>query len=278
MLLDFVVNGHVFRSIIRPASKSLEQSFLIQVTTRLPPVSSFDEDQTLATDSEKILNFIKRTSQESLAYAAAITAAQPFRVISIRMMAQFIGRETKYNSVLGSLVDIYNEEGLSGLWSGLLPRIYGEVLRIWCAATISFLINTYVIEDPTVSIAHKLRSFPSYIQQLRYHPWSTEGPGSILNLSSLMFMRLGALQVRSYISSMSSFLASSLTYPFTLVSTVVSVSGAPITAGGSPHVAIYSNWTQCYAHLKKHEQLKRGSSMFWRYEPDVTRLVLVGKQ
>lgn len=66
------------------------------------------------------------------------------------MMAQFIGRETKYNSVLGSLIDVYREEGLSGLWSGLLPRIYGEILRIWVAATIAFMINTYVIEDPTV--------------------------------------------------------------------------------------------------------------------------------
>ncbi|XP_003738993.1 mitochondrial carrier homolog 2 [Galendromus occidentalis] len=202
-------------------------SCFVFVTMRLPPVASFDEDQQLlvgdcplTSDGQKIVNFIKRTAQESVAYAAAITVAQPFRVITIRMMAEFVGRETKYNSVLGSFVEIYREEGLSGLWSGLVPRIYGEILRIWLAATTAFFINTYIVEDPTV---------------------------------------------RSYIATMSSFLASSLTYPFALVSTVVSVSGAPIVAGRPPHVAIYSNWTQCYTHLKKNDQLKRGSSLFWRY-------------
>ena len=37
-------------------------------------------------------------------------------VISVRCMAQFVGRETIYNTVVDSVVHIYNNEGIKGFY------------------------------------------------------------------------------------------------------------------------------------------------------------------
>lgn len=93
-------------------------------------------------------------------YAVAIVAAQPFQVVTIRMMAQFIGRETKYNTLIGSLIDIYKEEGLSALWSGVLPTLYGSLLQLWIPATVYFALGTYIIkEDSPVILTTKRVEF-----------------------------------------------------------------------------------------------------------------------
>lgn len=47
-------------------------------------------------------------------HAAGAVISSPFHVISIRMMAQFVGRETKYTSIFGSIVQIYKDEGILG--------------------------------------------------------------------------------------------------------------------------------------------------------------------
>ncbi|OQR77901.1 mitochondrial carrier2-like [Tropilaelaps mercedesae] len=200
---------------------------ILQLTAVMPPVPTFEEDQELNEEDVKIFHFIQRTSQQMVSRAVATLLSQPFYVISCRMMAQFIGGEFKYSSLYGSLREIIKDEGYSGLWNGLMPRLAGEVIRIWLAGSVAFFINNYIVDDASV---------------------------------------------RSYISGTTNFLASSLTYPFQLVGTVMSVSNAPIQAGGPPHLARYDGWTQCWKHLSQHGQLKRGSSLFWRYYQGPTRI------
>ena len=44
---------------------------------------------------------------------------------------------------------------------------------------------------------------------------------------------------------------------------VVSRSG--LAAGYPPFMPMYISWTDCFSHLKSQNQLKRGSSLFFRY-------------
>lgn len=67
---------------------------------------------------------------------ASILASHPFRVVSLRMMAQFVGKEAKYNNILKSVLTIYKEEGIFGIYSGVVPKITGEILEI--------IINIYL--------------------------------------------------------------------------------------------------------------------------------------
>lgn len=45
---------------------------------------------------ERTQRFLQNTSRESAGRAAAILASQPFHVIAVRCMAEFVGSEEKY--------------------------------------------------------------------------------------------------------------------------------------------------------------------------------------
>ncbi len=38
-----------------------------------------------------------------------------------------------------------------------------------------------------------------------------------------------------------------------------------LAAGYPPHMPLYQNWNECFRHLSRTGQLKRGSAMFFRY-------------
>lgn len=38
-----------------------------------------------------------------------------------------------------------------------------------------------------------------------------------------------------------------------------------LVAGKPPSMPIYKDWTSCWSHLSNTKQLKRGSSLIWRY-------------
>lgn len=48
------------------------------------------------TIKERTQRFLQNTSRESAGRAAAILASQPFHVIAVRCMAEFVGSEEKY--------------------------------------------------------------------------------------------------------------------------------------------------------------------------------------
>lgn len=63
------------------------------------------------------------------------------------MMAQFIGRESFYKSILGSIAEIYKTEGFFGFFSGLVPKILCDVACLVLTSSTVFLLNKYVVKD-----------------------------------------------------------------------------------------------------------------------------------
>jgi len=63
---------------------------------------------------------LKKTAQKiahkSLAESAAVIVSYPLNVLAIRSMAQFISREDAYESLIGGILEIKDEEG----WKGFL--------------------------------------------------------------------------------------------------------------------------------------------------------------
>lgn len=62
----------------------------------------------------------------------------------------------------------------------------------------------------------------------------------------------------------SSLIASSVTYPLSLVSTVSTISGSAILAGQPPRMLVYASWIDVFRHLYEANELKRGSATFFR--------------
>ncbi|KAJ8360684.1 hypothetical protein SKAU_G00172090 [Synaphobranchus kaupii] len=170
---------------------------------------------------------VRETSHEMVVQCLSRIATHPFHVISVRCMAQFVGREVKYRGLFSCIARIFQEEGVGGFFVGLIPHVLGEVIFLWCCNLLAHLINTYAVDD---------------------------------NFSQ-------APAVRSYTKFVMGIAVSVLTYPFMLVADLMAVNNCGLAAGLPPNSPIFKSWVHCWRHLSVQGQLFRGSSFFFRRAP-----------
>ncbi|CAL1532671.1 unnamed protein product [Lymnaea stagnalis] len=74
--------------------------------------------------------------------------------------------------------------------------------------------------------------------------------------------------LKSYTGAACGLIVAHFTYPFTLVTNVMAVSGSGLAAGRDPLMPVYTNWWSCMNSLSADGELKRGANAFWRiYKP-----------
>ncbi|KAI8792067.1 mitochondrial carrier 2 [Biomphalaria glabrata] len=164
--------------------------------------------------------FAKETTQDTLGRCCGVIVSHPFHVIMVRCMVQFVGRETQYNSVLSSVKEIYHHDGVLGFFSGLVPRVLGEIIAIWVTSFLAKLLNKYFIQEK---------------------------------------------ELKSYTSAACGLFVAHFTYPFTLVTNIMAVSGSGLAAGSPPYMPMYDSWFKCMISLSEDGDLKRGANAFWRF-------------
>ncbi|XP_065668880.1 mitochondrial carrier homolog 2 isoform X2 [Hydra vulgaris] len=175
--------------------------------------------------SEKSLQtFLKEVGNEAVAKSAGLFVSYPLQLISIRMMVQFVGRETEYRSLFSSFKEIYKEEGILGFFSGIVPHLLGELFLLWLCKSMNFCVQKYIISEEYSQIP----------------------------------------EVRSYTHSISQYIASIVTYPFTLVTNIMAINHSKLAAGNPPLTPIYLSWTDCWIDLGKKGLRSRGSTLFRR--------------
>ncbi|XP_036844024.1 mitochondrial carrier homolog 1 isoform X3 [Oncorhynchus mykiss] len=170
---------------------------------------------------------VKETSHEMVIQCLSRIATHPFHVISVRCMAQFVGREIKYRGLFSCIANIFKEEGVGGFFAGVVPHVLGEVIFLWCCNLLAHFINTYAVDN---------------------------------NFSQ-------APAVRSYTKFVMGIAVSVLTYPFMLVADLMAVNNCGLVAGVPPNSPIFKSWVCCWAHLSHEGHLFRGSSFFFRRVP-----------
>lgn len=121
-----------------------------QVTSRI----TFQEEHRLRRKREEDLTedelrklFMMATLRDLGGRLACIILTHPLTVVKIRSIAQFIGQETQHSGVLSSLRAIYQENGVLGFFSGLVPRLLGDLLSALLVASLTYVVNNYVVED-----------------------------------------------------------------------------------------------------------------------------------
>lgn len=177
--------------------------------------------------SSSIEQVIKETSREMVARSAATLITHPFHVITLRIMVQFIGRETKYCGIFDSMATIYREEGICGFFAGLLPRLLGDVISLWLCNMLAYLINTYALDNGMSSMG----------------------------------------EMKGYSQAVTGFFASMLTYPFVLVSNLMAVNNCGLAGGLPPYAPAYCSWIDCWRQLSREGNMSRGNSLFFRKAP-----------
>ncbi|XP_063698524.1 mitochondrial carrier homolog 2 [Culicoides brevitarsis] len=189
----------------------------------LAPIELPKKDEDL-TEEERYNLMVRQLSRDVVLHTTGIVVSHPLHVISVRMMAQFVGKEVKYKSIFGSLMTIWREEGILGFFSGLLPRLIADLSCLILATSTTYLVNKHIIAEKEHQV---------------------------------------------YFGSFNTFIWAGILYPFHLVSTCSIVSGSGLAAGRPPIMPLYDNWSHCYRMLKREGELKRGSSVFFRYAKKV---------
>nr|XP_033483822.1 mitochondrial carrier homolog 1-like isoform X7 [Epinephelus lanceolatus] len=185
------LSPRIVSSTISTVVRSKVKQFFIQ------QVEVFSKRDDLQTSLRKV---VRETSHEMIIQCLSRVATHPFHVMSVRCMAQFVGRELKYGGIFSCIVKIFKEEGLAGFYvvlcvcSGLVPHVVGEVLFLWCCNLLAHFINTYAVDE---------------------------------NFSQ-------ASAVRSYTKFVMGIAVSVLTYPFMLVADLMAVNNCGVTSSEDP--------------------------------------------
>lgn len=184
---------------------------------------------------EKLKETFDALMRETFCKFLSLAAAYPMQLLVVRSCAQFIGRETVYDSFRSGIRDIYTNSGISGFYAGFMPRFLYDVFVLWSTHGILLLIRGLVLDrmvDPET--------------------------GNIAGTNGL----------ESYVAASVNFLLSSTMYPFHVVSTVMACNGR--SAASLEAAALegkeFLDWTECWRHLSSLGQLKRGSSLIFRYQ------------
>lgn len=120
--------------------------------------------------SEDVLysEFEQELKRDIVVHAAGVIISHPFHVISVRMMAQFVGRETKYDSIFGSIVQIYKDEGISGFFSGMVPRFLFDVSCVIVTSTATYYLSKHLVKDRDMK--GYLKNFSSFVCTSVFYP------------------------------------------------------------------------------------------------------------
>lgn len=171
-------------------------------------------------DEELYLQFKTALKRDLVLSVSGLIVSHPFHVISVRMMAQFIGKESLYRSVFGSIWEIFQNDGISGFFSGLMPKMLCDVACLVLTSSTVYMVSKYLVKDKIS---------------------------------------------RTYCAGGTQFIFASILYPLQVVSTCMVVTGSRLMAGRPPIMPEYHGWRDCWNDLEARGELKRGSSVFWRY-------------
>jgi len=194
----------------------------------------FNESYPPAEENEEEKSLTMEQKQERLMWATArdiacrltcVVATQPLQVIAIRAMAEFVGGEDKYSG------------GLTlGLYSGACSVLQDSgILGFWAG-----LVPRALGEIGLIAV--------------------TSGLAFVVNEYIV-----DDKELQKYTKHFVNFLGSSLFYPLQVTSNCMVVSRSGLAAGYPPRMPLYTGWVDCIKHLRSRGELKRGSSMFFRY-------------
>lgn len=139
-----------------------------------------DEEEELKDYDKRFETKLKR---DIVTHTAGAIISSPFHVISIRMMAQFVGRETKYSTVIGSIIQIYKDEGIFGFFSGLIPRLIFDLSCVVVASTATYIVGRHLIKEKEARVY--FGSLSSFVCSSMFYPMNVVSTCMIVNGSGL---------------------------------------------------------------------------------------------
>jgi len=141
----------------------------MQMDARYPSLGGETIESSKLTHSTAFRGLVRRMAREGLTTIVGVVVARPFQVVMVRQMAQFIGGETKYGNCLQAIRTIINEEGVTGLFAGLIPQLLASLGIMVTIQTSIFVFERAYLQFVMVSINCHVSLL---IANLFSHMWS----------------------------------------------------------------------------------------------------------
>lgn len=142
--------GGCFRGLTPKLTGNIISGVTFQYVTNIIEIKNDDKKADELSTEELTMQFLQRTARETVARSVAIIASQPFHVIAVRSMAEFVGNDGFYTGIFTSIGVIYREEGLFGYFAGVCPRILCDIGALWLSNSLIHVLNNYIIEDKDI--------------------------------------------------------------------------------------------------------------------------------
>ncbi|KAI0983625.1 hypothetical protein GJ496_002795 [Pomphorhynchus laevis] len=178
-----------------------------------------------SSNKSSIAKFTRKTMVEIVASSWAVLLSQPFYIMTIRCMSQFIGGETVYSSfnIFKNLSVIYDNHGFQGFFVGFVPRL--------CLEASTIIMFNALVECGKKFVPHNMDKDD---------------------------------RIENFITILSRIFVTSVTYPLALVSTISVINNCGLDAGIPPLMPIYKNWCEILNDLTQKGHINRGSRLFIR--------------
>ncbi|XP_046968619.1 mitochondrial carrier homolog 2-like [Vanessa cardui] len=126
------------------ASSQLTSKVIYACGIDLPELN--DPPNIVNDDEPKIEDYYKLCRRDMIMHTASVIISYPFHVVSVRMMASFIGKEEEYSSLLGAIVSIYRDDGLLGFLHGIVPKLLGDLTCVAVTGILAYFVNKYLVK------------------------------------------------------------------------------------------------------------------------------------
>ncbi|XP_028171917.1 mitochondrial carrier homolog 2-like [Ostrinia nubilalis] len=126
------------------ASSQLSAKAIHACGIDLPEIT--DPPNIVNDEEPKVEDYIKLGRRDLIMHAASVIVSYPFHVVSVRMMASFIGKEEEYSSLIGAIVSIYRDDGIRGFFHGIIPKLLGDLTCVAATAVMAYYVNKYLVK------------------------------------------------------------------------------------------------------------------------------------
>lgn len=79
--------------------------------------------------------------RDAIVITTGLGFSHPFYVMSVRQMAQFVGREVAYVGVWNSMREILRQDGIAGFYGGFVPRLVCDLGVLFVTSSLSAVCN-----------------------------------------------------------------------------------------------------------------------------------------
>lgn len=180
-------NMGMYRGLLPRLCANLTTSVTYQAVGHYADPSTYLEDRKSMDAKSMLAKVCDQSIKETIARGTAVIISQPFHVIALRTMAEFIGHESLYTNMFTASGEIYQQEGVMGFFAGLAPRLIAEVATIWLVNLLSQVSNNYILTE--ANELTDLRQYSSiimgYVVQTITYPLSVTGTIMTVNGSRM---------------------------------------------------------------------------------------------